>query len=86
MRKICNKLRRDILASADRLRWGNPYSRPFRPADLKLRAPKYGSFSDHCPLSQTDSSTHCGCGTLTRVRSRVSRYRRIFYYKLRRGA
>jgi hypothetical protein len=41
------KLRRDIIASAKN-KGINPYTTPFKPSDLGLRASDYGSFSDYC--------------------------------------
>lgn len=35
----------------------DPYNKPFKPSDLKLRASDYGSFSDHC--SETTSAIYC---------------------------
>jgi len=33
----------------------DPYTQPFKPADLGIRASDYGSFSDHCPKDETCS-------------------------------
>lgn len=33
----------------------NPYTDPFKPSDLKIRASDHGSFSDHCAQEETES-------------------------------
>jgi hypothetical protein len=64
----CKRLRDDIVTASRKIRW-DPYQKPFKPADLKLNASDYGSFSDHCEKYSTTSSEWCGCGTLRCVES-----------------
>ena len=33
----------------------DPYTHPFKPSDLKIRASDYGSFSDYCAQEETES-------------------------------
>jgi len=83
MKKICIRLRRDILRVSKR-KGRDPYKEEFRPKTFKLNANEYGSFSDHCIKGQTKSSENCGCGILVCVRKEKSRYHRIYYYLLNR--
>lgn len=50
-------LRADIIRQA-KLYGLDPYTTPFKPSDLDLRASDYGSFSDHCSKEETASGQY----------------------------
>jgi hypothetical protein len=46
---------REAILEASRRRGMDPYTQPFKPSELGIRASDYGSFSDHCSENETCS-------------------------------
>ena len=52
-----NNLRLDIIRAA-KARGIDPFTKPFKPSDLGIKASDYGSFSDWCDKKQTKSGKY----------------------------
>lgn len=49
---------KEVILEASAIRGIDPYTQPFKPADLGIKASDFGSFSDYCSLNETCSGKY----------------------------